>query len=230
MKLTKPQPWHFWSAESGLTGLLIFTLAYLFVVCALGDFSFGGLVGRVLFSLVIIAGVAATFRQRWVRFFVIVLAVIGLTLTWIAHIRQERSLIILSAIIGMLFLLLLLAFLIVQVLRAGTVTAHRLRGAVVVYLLIGGMWSFFYFVIALTIPDAFNWPKGLATDDWQAVQQVLTYFSFTHPDYCRLWRCHAGHPPDANPGHFRGPGRAALPGHHLDPVGVFISGLPQPSR
>ena len=179
MNLPKPHPWHFWSAESGLTALLIFTLAYLFVVCALGDFSFGGFVGRVLFSLVIIAGVAATFRQRWVRFFVIVLAVIGLTLTWMAHIRQEWSLIILSVVIGMLFLLLLLAFLIVQVLRAGTVTAHRLRGAVVVYLLIGGMWSFFYFLVALTIPDAFNWPKGLATDDWQAVQQVLTYFSFT---------------------------------------------------
>ena len=45
MKLTKPQPWQFVSAESGLTALLIFTLAYLFVVSALGAFSFGGLVG-----------------------------------------------------------------------------------------------------------------------------------------------------------------------------------------
>jgi hypothetical protein len=41
------------------------------------------------------------------------------------------------------------------------------------------MWSFFYYVVALTIPHAFNWPEGLAADDWQAVQQVLTYFSFT---------------------------------------------------
>ena len=41
------------------------------------------------------------------------------------------------------------------------------------------MWSFFYYVVALTIPQAFNWPQGLATSDRQAVQQVLTYFSFS---------------------------------------------------
>ena len=57
MNRSKLHLWDFWSAESGLTGLLFFTLAYLFVVCALGDFSIGGLLGRVLFSLVIVAGV-----------------------------------------------------------------------------------------------------------------------------------------------------------------------------
>ena len=179
MKLIKTPVLAIRSTESGLTALLIFTLAYLFVVCALGDFSFGGLVGRVLFSLIIVAGVLATFRQRWVRFFVIVLAVAGLTLTWMEHIHRAWSLTILSAILGMIFLVFLLAILIVQVFQTGTVTAHRIRGAIVVYLLIGGMWSFFYYVVALTIPHAFNWPKGLATGDWQAVQQVLTYFSFT---------------------------------------------------
>jgi Ion channel len=179
MKLTKPQSWQFVSAESSLTALLIFTLIYLFVVCALGAFSFGGLVGRILFSLVIVAGVLTTFRQRWVRFLVIVLAVAGLSLIWSEQIHRAWSLTILNGILGILFLVLLLAILIVQVFEAGTVTAHRIRGAIVVYLLIGGMWSFFYYVVVLTIPHAFNWPEGLAAGDWQAVQQVLTYFSFT---------------------------------------------------
>jgi hypothetical protein len=178
MKLSKPQPWHFWSAESSLTALLIFALAYLFVVCALGDFSFGGLVGRLLFSLIVMAGVLTTFRQHWVRFLVIVLAMAYLTLTWMAPIHQEWRLTILSIVLSMLFLSLMLAILIVQVFQAGTVTAHRIRGAIVVYLLMGGMWSFFYYIVALAIPHAFNWPKGLAVDDWQQVQQVLTYFSF----------------------------------------------------
>jgi len=58
-----------------MTGLLIFTLVYLFVVCALGDFSFGELVADLLFSLIIVAGVLTTFRQPWVRFGAIALAV-----------------------------------------------------------------------------------------------------------------------------------------------------------
>jgi len=41
------------------------------------------------------------------------------------------------------------------------------------------MWSFFYYVTALTIPHAFNWPEGLVVGDRQQVQQILTYFSFT---------------------------------------------------
>jgi hypothetical protein len=105
--------------------------------------------------------------------------VAGFTLTWMEHIHQEWSLSILSAVVSMLFLVLLLAILIVQVFQAGTVTAHRIRGAIVVYLLLGGMWTFFYFIVALTIPHSFHWPVGLAAGDWQAVQQVLTYFSFT---------------------------------------------------
>lgn len=178
MKVSKPLPWHFWSAESGLTFLLIFALAYLFVVCALGDVSFGGLVARLLFTLVILSGVMATFKQHWVRLFAIVLAVAGIALTWLEHLHHELSLIILSAVLGMIFLLFLLATLIVQVFMTGAVTAHRIRGAIVVYLLIGGMWSFFYFIMALTIPHAFNWPEGMATGNWQEVQQALTYFSF----------------------------------------------------
>jgi len=94
-------------------------------------------------------------------------------------IHQAWSLTILNALLGMIFLLFLFAILIIQVFKPGGVTAHRIRGAIVVYLLMGGMWSFFYYVVALTIPHAFNWPEGLAAGDWQAVHQVLTYFSFT---------------------------------------------------
>jgi ion channel len=179
MKLSKSQSWHFWSAESSLTALLIFTLVYLFVVCALGALSFGGFVGRLSFSLVIVAGVLTTFRQRWVRFLVIVLAAAELPLTWMEYIHRAWSFAILSALLAMLFMVLLLAVLIVQVFQAGTVTAHRICGAIVVYLLIGGMWSFFYYVVALTIPHAFNWPEGLVTGNLQEVLQALTYFSFT---------------------------------------------------
>jgi hypothetical protein len=161
-----------------MTALLVFTLAYLFVVCALGDFNLGAIVGRLLFSLIIVAGVLATFKQRWLRFLVLVLAAVSFTFIWLELFYRYRSLTILNTAFGLLFLLLLLAILIVKVFRKGEVTPDRIRGAIVVYLLIGGMWSFFYFTIALTIPHSFNWPKNLAVGDLQAVQQTLTYFSF----------------------------------------------------
>jgi hypothetical protein len=178
MNPTKPRPWDFWSEESSLTGLLIFTLAYLFFICALGDFNFGAVVGRLLFSFIIVTGVMTTFRQRWLSFLVILIALAGLALSWLEYLHQEWSLTILNAVVGLLVLAFLLTTLMVQVFRGGRVTAHRIRGAIVVYLLLGGLWSFLYFIVALTIPGAFHWPDGLATDNWEAVQQALTYFSF----------------------------------------------------
>jgi hypothetical protein len=178
MSPSRFQFWDFWTAENGMTALLVFTLAYLFVVCALGDFNLGAIVGRLLFSLIIVAGVLATFKQRWLRFLVLVLAAVSFTFIWLELFYRYRSLTILNTAFGLLFLLLLLAILIVKVFRKGEVTPDRIRGAIVVYLLIGGMWSFFYFTIALTIPHSFNWPKNLAVGDLQAVQQTLTYFSF----------------------------------------------------
>jgi hypothetical protein len=171
---------YFWGAQSGLTALLVVTLVYTFFVSALGDFSFGALVGRLLFSLIIITGVMATFRQRWLRFFVIALALASLCLTWLQHIyHQVWILTTLDAVAGLLFLVVLLAVLIVQVFRRGAVTPHRIRGAIVVYLLMGGLWGFLYFIVALFMPQAFHLPEGLLADDVRAVQQILTYFSFT---------------------------------------------------
>jgi hypothetical protein len=179
MNLSRLHPRHFWSAESGMTGLLIFTLVYLFVICALGDFGFGDLVADFLFSLIIVAGVLTTFRQRWVGFFAIVLAVASLALTWEQRIQPVESLAILNAVLRLFFVGFLLAVLIVQVFRAGSVTAHRIRGAIVVYLLLGGIWGLLYHMVALAIPHSFNWPGGLAAGDPVALQRLLTYFSFT---------------------------------------------------
>ena len=73
---------------------------------------------------------------------------------------------------------MLLAILIVKVFQKGEVTPDRIRGAIVVYLLIGGMWAFFYYFAALVRPHAFHWPQGLAVDNLEKIQQTLTYFSY----------------------------------------------------
>ncbi len=55
-------PWHIWSSESGLTGLLIFTLGYLIVLFSLSELSIGRTVGRFFFSLILVAGVFTMFQ------------------------------------------------------------------------------------------------------------------------------------------------------------------------
>ncbi len=178
MKLSRLLPRHFWSEESGLTALLIFFLGYLLVINSLGEFSFGRLMGRLFFSLIIVAGVVTTFKQRWLHGFVIVLAVVLLVLSWVEEIRPGVTLSTLTTGLSLVYLGFLLAVVVVQVFREGPVTGHRIRGAIVVYLLVGGIFALLYQMVALTVPQAFRLPEGVAVADLDALQQQLTYFSF----------------------------------------------------
>jgi hypothetical protein len=170
-------PRHFWADETGLTSLLIFVLGYFIVLNSLGEFWFGSLVAHIFFSLIIAAGVLSTFKQRWLSFVVIILAVASLALNWAEKIRPVEGLAALTACLSLIYLGILLALVIAQVFRDGPVTAHRIRGAILIYLLLGVMWAFAYHLVALTIPHAFRLPEGLIANDPDALRRELTYFS-----------------------------------------------------
>jgi len=176
MNLSRLHPRHFWADETGLTSLLIFTLGYFIVLNSMGEFWFGRLVAHIFFSLVIVAGVLITFKQRWLSFLVITLAVVSLALNWAEEIRPGGGLPVLTTALNLTYLGILLAMVIAQVFRDGPVTAHRIRGAILIYLLLAVMWTFTYQVVALTIPQAFRLPEGL-TGDPDALRRELTYFS-----------------------------------------------------
>jgi hypothetical protein len=91
MTPSRLHPRHFWADETGLTSLLIFSLDYFIVLNSLGMFWFGRLVAHILFSLVIVARVLTTFKQRWLSFLVIVLAVVSLALNWAEEFGREEA-------------------------------------------------------------------------------------------------------------------------------------------
>jgi hypothetical protein len=177
MNPSRLHPRHFWADETGLTSLLIFALGYFFVLNSLSEFWFGRLLAHIFFSLIIVAGVLTTVKQRWLSFVVIVLAVVSLGLNWAEEFRLVEGLAVPTTGLSLIYLGILLALVIAQVFRDGPVTAHRIRGAILIYLLLGVMWAFIYQVVALTIPQAFHLPEGLIAGEPDALRRELTYFS-----------------------------------------------------
>jgi hypothetical protein len=177
MNPSRLHPRHFWADETGLTSLLIFSLGYFIVLNSMGEFRFGRLVAQIFFSLVVVAGVLATFKKRWLSFLVIALAVASLALGWAEEFRIVEGLAVLTNSLDLIYLGILLAVVIAQVFRDGPVTAHRIRGAILIYLLLGVMWAFAYQVVALTIPQSFRLPEGLVAGEPDALRRELTYFS-----------------------------------------------------
>lgn len=178
MNLSRLHPRHFWSSESGLTGLLICTLGYLIVLFSLTELSIGRTVGRFFFSLILVTGVFTMFQQRWLHGLAIVLALSNLVLNWAVEIRPEDTLIILNAVLGLIFLGFLLPMVGVQVFGEGPASLHRIRGAIVIYLLLGVTWALLYQVVFLTIPQAFRLAESISGVDPDALHRQFVYFSF----------------------------------------------------
>jgi len=175
--MSRLHPSRFWSDERGLSALLIFFLGYFIVLTSLGEFLFGRLVAHIFFSLVIVAGVVTTFQKKWLGFLVIAVAVVSLALNWAEEIRPGVGPAVLATAVSLIYLGILLVVVIAQVFRDGPVTAHRIRGAIVIYLLLGVMWAFTYQLAALTIPEAFRMPEPLTGGATGKLRQELTYFS-----------------------------------------------------
>jgi hypothetical protein len=176
-RLQRFSPKHFWTSESGLTSLFIFLNIFL-VLNMVGDFRLSLVLTRLFFFLVLIAGILTTFSMPVIRFLCISLTMVSMPLGLIVDVWPNRSLAAFDSGLVVIYLGLLLAVVSVQVFRSGPVTAHRICGAVVVYLLLGVMWAFLYNLLVFLDPGAFQFPASISTNQPEVLRQGLNYFSF----------------------------------------------------
>ena len=162
----------FWAAD---TGLSLFSALILIVVFVIPPFLEPGsgrsLAGDIAYALLLISGVRALGEQRLARMVLLPVALVTLTLelgSWAVPVPAPW---VLGS--SILSLLLFLAVVLGQTLRAGPVTFHRILGAVAAYLLLGIIWAYAYELVALLRPPAFSGAVNLADGP-----RAFYYFSF----------------------------------------------------
>ena len=164
----------FWETDRGLSIFLFLLLALIFVVPAAG---LTGPVGRavidVVFTLLMLAGVAAVSRQKTSTRVVSGVAVTGLALRWFGQFVPSESMEVIIALSGVASLVTLAYVVLAQVFRAGPVTRHRIMGAIAVYLLLGLAWGEAYFALALGAPGSFSLASSATLNP-----QNWMYYSF----------------------------------------------------
>jgi len=77
---------------------------------------------------------------------------------WISHLVKSLDLFAIGELFGALFAGFVVSLLIKFIFHEKEVTKEVIYAAVVVYLLIGIMWSFFYFILDYFYPDSFSFP------------------------------------------------------------------------
>ena len=165
----------FWSSDWSLTVLLALLIGNVFVVPLAEFATWGRLAARAIFSLIIVSGVIATVNHRRLIILATAVALGSLFVGWAEVRRPNPSLRLLNDLDSLLFIGFLVVVILRQVLRAGPINWHRVRGSIAVYLLLGILWAISYDLIELLQPGAFS----MRAQTGGADLQQLGYLSFT---------------------------------------------------
>jgi hypothetical protein len=110
-----------------------------------------------LFSLLLCAGVAAVWwESRWAFWIVVTVAIGSLVIRWLIRFAPAGEFTSWNAAVDIVALASFALVVLAKVVRPGTVTSHRIQGAVAVYLLFGLVWANAYEWTDLTHPGSFT--------------------------------------------------------------------------
>jgi len=167
----------FGNSDYGLAVLLFLLVAYIFFIYPLlgGDAFSGGAVS-ISFSLILIAGIAATSHHNAVRLGIVILAAIAFLSHWLHVFIGGNAAHAIAAGAAITFFSLQAWLLSVRVFSAGTVNIYRIYGAVAVYLVLGVLWANAYVLVYLIQPAAFQFAPGAQA--FEPPISEMVYFSF----------------------------------------------------
>jgi hypothetical protein len=163
----------FWAGELGLSVFLALLLVVILVLPVLNPEGTLGLVGDIIFSLLLISGAASIPRGRTTFITVAIVATVALLIRWANWLAPAVILEDWRALSSLVSVGLLTGVVLAQVFRAGPVTRYRIQGAIAVYLLLGLGWAIGYEFLALRRPGAFT---GAAIEG--DLPQRWLYYSF----------------------------------------------------
>lgn len=158
-----------WQSQANLSLFLGMLVVTGFLLPSMG---FGKrdlrLYSDIVFSLLLISGVAIAWGQRTLFLLSGSVASVALVVRWLALWKETRSLELWSDAWTLLAIFIIALVLLVQVFRPGPVTHLRIQGAIAAYLLFGVGWAHAYHIAATLQPGSFNYSGSeLSTvGDW----------------------------------------------------------------
>jgi len=162
--------------EWGLRALLILLVVDIFIVAPIAQGA-ASVVRPVVHSIALVSGIAIACRSRGtILALVVVLAVAGLVTHWTYHEHPTIGLQRADTALSLTFTVIVTSVTLLQVVRAGPITAHRIEGAVAAYLLVAYAWALAYQLVALSDPSSFSFPAVAVP---QTLRFRLLYFSVT---------------------------------------------------
>jgi len=170
----------FWTEEKSLSVFLVLLALQIFVVGPVktDDTFLLNLTNGVLGSLFFLAGLLTITHHRWTRWLASGLVMAALAVRWLALLTPSDLLMVADNLMATCYAACFTVVVLKMVYTNGPVSAHRVRGAIAAYLLIGFFFATAYRLLDSLVPGAFSHPAhAIIGQGKQDIASSFMYFS-----------------------------------------------------
>ena len=165
----------FWDEDKSLTTMMLLLFAFIFVlVPLLSPDRVGQVVIKLVYSVMLFTAILSVSKSRRHAILISIFAAVALVINWVSDIKPTVPLLVAQDFSAILFNSLFAVVMLLKTFKPGEITYQRIEGSIVVYLLLGMIFSYVYHAVYLIAgPSSFN---NINTNN--GLREFL-YFSFT---------------------------------------------------
>ena len=139
---------HFWDEDRSLTVMFLLLLFLIFVFSPiLDELQNEHILIKISYSAILLTGILSVTRQKKFVIATIILACIAFVVNWMSVIAPSRTVLIANDFAQIVFNSFFAVAILIKTFQPGDITFQRIQGSVVVYLLIGLIFSFVFRLI-----------------------------------------------------------------------------------
>ena len=169
---------HFWTEEKGLTSMFILLCVGNFVLFPFfSDLKIVNFTVRITWLALLFGGISnLSQKNRQIRIFYSI-PILLIVINIIRYVSGNNILAVADFITDVAVYSLFMGMMLVKVFEGGPISAHRVVGAIVVFMLIGNLWAVIFQFLYGYIPNSFQFPATVT--DNGADPATFLYFSYT---------------------------------------------------
>lgn len=168
---------HFWTKESGLSGMLILLFIMHFVIVPVfGNYSHFMVVINIFWMLFLVAGIVALTKSHRRSIVLMIIPILFVILRWVTVFDTTPLMLLVEIIFTIATFVLLIGLVLMKVFEPGPITQYRVIGSIVVYMILANLWAVLYLFIYQHIPGSFQ--LTLPSFDSNTLEANFMYFSY----------------------------------------------------
>lgn len=184
--------YHFWIKETGLSSMLVLLFIMHFILIPL----FGGsssfiIILNIFWMLLLLAGIYSLGRSKKQSIYISLIPFLFIIFNWINIYNKSSFVLIADFVLTIATVSLLIILVLVKVFEPGPVTASKIIGSIVVYMLLANLWCVIYLFLLQQIDGSFQLAVSpFKINSNQANFMYFSYITITSTGYGEIVPLH----------------------------------------